>query len=59
VGSDQPLCLGDIVSINAVVGLDVHGSTPRTRDYESVLALTGYGYILHSEPSRRPALWQS
>ena len=33
VGSDQPLCLGDIVSINHVVGLDVHGSTPRTRDY--------------------------
>src|ERR1700730_10689171 len=33
VGSDQPLRPGDIVSINDVVGLDVHGSTPRTQDY--------------------------
>ena len=42
VGSDQPLCLGDIVSINDVVGLDVHGSTPRTLDY-ATCAVTGYG----------------
>jgi hypothetical protein len=42
VGSDQPLGLGDMVSINDVVGLDVHGSTPRTLDY-ATCAVTGYG----------------
>jgi hypothetical protein len=33
VGSDKPLCLGDRTSINDIVGLHVHGSTPRTLDY--------------------------
>jgi len=28
VRSDQPLGLGDRISINDIVGLDVHGSTP-------------------------------
>jgi hypothetical protein len=42
VGADQPLCLGDIVSIDDVVGLDVHGSTPRRLDYPTC-AVTGYG----------------
>ena len=43
VGSDQPLCLGDRASINGVLGLDVHGSAPRTWITQSVLAVTGYG----------------
>jgi hypothetical protein len=42
VGSDQPLRPGDIVSINDVVGLDVHGSTPRRLDYPTC-TVTGYG----------------
>ena len=33
VRSDQPLGMSDIGSINHTVGLDVHGSTPRTADY--------------------------
>jgi hypothetical protein len=42
VGSNKPLRLGDIVSINDVVGLDVHGSTPRRPDYPTC-TVTGYG----------------
>jgi hypothetical protein len=33
VGSDLPLSSGDMASINDVVGLGVHDSTPRTLDY--------------------------
>ena len=42
VGTDQPLCLSDRASVNDVVGLDVHGSTPRRLDYPRC-AVTGYG----------------
>jgi hypothetical protein len=40
VRSDQPLSLGDFVSVNDVVGLDVHGWTPCDL-ISSVLAITG------------------
>jgi hypothetical protein len=43
VGSDQPLSLGDRVSINDVVGLDVHTRHSLARWItRSVLAVTGY-----------------
>src|SRR3984893_13116889 len=55
VGSDQPLRPGDIVSINVVVGLDVHGSIPRRLDYASVPSPAADN-ILHGEPYRRPTM---
>jgi hypothetical protein len=43
VGSDQPLSLGDRVSINDVVGLDVHTRHSLARWItRSVLAVNGY-----------------
>jgi hypothetical protein len=42
VGSDQPLRPGDRASINGMVRLDVHGSTPRRLDYPTCTVI-GYG----------------
>jgi hypothetical protein len=58
--SDQPLCLGDRASINGVVRLDVHGSTPRTWITQSVLAVTGaMANIPPNETITEASLWQN
>jgi hypothetical protein len=56
VGSDQPLCFGDIASIYDFVGLAVHARPLASRITQTVLAVTAMANITRSDPYRRPIM---